>query len=332
QMGLVLSTLSQIPLYIDAIPNRRYDTEGGRMVSLRSQTSNHGSGWSAVDIGRALIWLKIVAHWHPEFERRIQSIVDNWSLELVFEDGKLRDRWDTGQKTSTGASKGFGYEQYAGVGFYIWGKGSPEIYFQNDVQRVLVEGINLQHSSRQPNRLVSDPFFLALLEFGGLDDSFNRLANGIYAAHIQRWKEFEIVSAFAEETIDAAPWKLFNTIYDGEQNAAWQCRGIDRKLNERCVSISTKLSFMWWALYDDEFSTDLQGITGALTHPKFGFFNGLYDDGEVNSSLSVDTAAMVLEALYYLRNGRQPFIQIDTNSLFNAEQLVPPNLEAQLDQ
>src|SRR5438105_12108409 len=56
----ILSTLSAIDLFDKVAFNRTYGAKTGRMVDNASHLSSVGAGFSSVDIGRLLIWLRII--------------------------------------------------------------------------------------------------------------------------------------------------------------------------------------------------------------------------------------------------------------------------------
>src|SRR5207253_11248515 len=65
----ILATLSTVDLFENTAFNRIYDAQTGRMVDNGSpaKISNIGAGYSSVDIGRLLIWLRIISTNQPKY-------------------------------------------------------------------------------------------------------------------------------------------------------------------------------------------------------------------------------------------------------------------------
>lgn len=115
----LLRTLKTMPLYQDQLPNRQYDAKTGLPSGPYSQTKYQGNGWSALDIGRLLIWLHILEEQKPQFSGAISQIAKRWQLKRAVHQGTLY-----GMKLSRGKQyyrqEGrLGYLQYAATGFVL---------------------------------------------------------------------------------------------------------------------------------------------------------------------------------------------------------------------
>ena len=75
-------------------------------------------GWSAIDIGRLLLWLKIVSVRYPEFSEYIDRIVLRWSYcDLLDRCGLLYGGSMAQGKINLFQEGRLGYEEYAAVGY-----------------------------------------------------------------------------------------------------------------------------------------------------------------------------------------------------------------------
>ncbi|RMI24942.1 MAG: DUF3131 domain-containing protein, partial [Calditrichaeota bacterium] len=110
EMGLLLQTLSQIALYNDELPNREYDTRTGQMVDIRNRPSHKGSGWSALDIGRCLIWLKITELWYPQLAEKVHQVVKRWRFDRLAQDGEMHGVLHNGRSENIWQEGRLGYE------------------------------------------------------------------------------------------------------------------------------------------------------------------------------------------------------------------------------
>jgi hypothetical protein len=304
--ALLLATLREMALYHDELPNREYQADNGRMVDLQHRPSGEGSGWSAVDIGRLLVWLRIVADWYPDLReaagqvarrfdftrlaagREMHGATSGTGGEIVFQEGRL------------------GYEQYAAAGYALWGVAVPAARDEAEIAFASLYGLPVPYDERGAGFLTSEPFVLAGLELGGIDAAFRGFTDTVYAVQRRRWEETRVLTAVSEDSLDQPPWFAYNTVVlDG---AAWRCASDEGRDLPELRALSTKAAFGWAALYDDDYARRLRRAVEPLVHPRYGFHAGRYERGGVNGALSVNTNAVVLEAMLYLKRGGQPFL------------------------
>src|SRR5581483_2016752 len=87
RMARALETLDHVPLYDDAGFNKMYDAKSGAMIGRNEQRTSDGYGWSTLDTGRLLIWLKIIAQSDPSLAPAVQQVVSRLSLREMLHDG-----------------------------------------------------------------------------------------------------------------------------------------------------------------------------------------------------------------------------------------------------
>ena len=171
RMCLTLETLEQIPLFQNAVFHKLYDANSGSMVGRDGRQSEGGYGWSATDLGRILIWLRIVASDtnHAELAARIANRVN---FGRVVADGYIHGE----EITPSGRTRRFqegriGYEQYAARGFALWGQQvAPALNINTHAAPLSVFDIPLLKDTRGLDRLTSEPFVLLGLEIGWSPD------------------------------------------------------------------------------------------------------------------------------------------------------------------
>ncbi len=111
-----LTTIEGLPLYAGVAFNKVYSTRTGALGE-----GTHG--WSATDLGRFLVAIKIVSIHEPQFADQIARIVHRIDFTAIVRDGYLH-----GQMIGpNGAPRTFqegriGYEQYAAAGFGLCGR------------------------------------------------------------------------------------------------------------------------------------------------------------------------------------------------------------------
>lgn len=296
-----IATLESLPLYDGVLPNREYTTNSAEMTDFGNKVSSQGSGWSALDLGRFLCWLAILKKQAPQFANRLDAIVTSWNLAKAVKNGQLYGGFFDGTEELIRQEGRLGYEQYAAGGFALWGM--PVMIAQNLIFDgwLDVEGLVLPIDQRNLNYLTSEPFFLARMELASLTPEFVQLAAMIYEAQQRKAEKTGELVAVSEDAIARFPWFVYNCIAFGEQT--WVC--VDRKGQPRpsLKSFSSKAGWAWGALFDDSYAQSLLTKAQTLHDPKKGFFSGEFGGGVVNASLNVNTNAVILEALYYLKRG-----------------------------
>ena len=304
----LLVTLEGLPLFDQSLPNIEYDTETGRMVDAHGRPSDRGMGWSALDIGRALVWLRILHDGYPDHREAVQRVIGRWQLaRLVGPDGLLRGRWVDGGVETVQQGR-FGYEHYAAAGLAAWDVSAPTALDLDDVAFTELLGVTVPHDRRPGAFLTSEPFMLIAMELGGLNAGFARFIDAVYRVQKQRYEQQDVLSAISEDALTRPPWFVYNTVlHDGKP---WQALGPDGRPQPDLAGLSTKAAFAWSALYDDAFSRALAAAARTLTHERIGFLAGRFDDGAPNPTLSLNTNAVVLEALLFKYRRGEPFLRL----------------------
>ena len=297
-----LSTVRDFPLYDGALPNREYDTRSGLMTDLYNSVDDKGSGFSSLDIGRALIWLFIIKENHPEFSDDIDDVVAKWNLDRAITDNRFHREILRGSIVDRKQEGRFGYEQYAALGFSLWGVELPGIFSDSELIPTDVSGIQLLRDNREPDFLNLEPFLMIMLEFSAQPRNVIEQLDGLIAAHIQHAKDIGHTVLFTEDSIDEAPWFLYNIISGKE--GTWYCKTGSDKIAEYCQTLSSKGAFAANAIFDVEYLEEAQTLVENNYDARLGYYAGIYEDGETNQALTVNTNAMILEAIAYKKLGR----------------------------
>ena len=311
-LNVLLQTLTRMSLYNQELPNRQYDARTGSMIDAKHRSSKRGSGWSALDLGRLLVWLKITATWYPAFEERVEAVIERWQLSRLLLDDELQSLFLGRDGEYLRQAGRLGYEQYAALGFRLWGLNAPAALDYEETQETEVFGVSVSYDIRDNACLTSEPFFLAKIELGGIDPQFDTLTQAVYEVQRRRWQELDVLTAVSEDFIDKPPGFVYNCIvFDGRP---WQSVGSDGQQASSRQSLSTKAAFAWFALYPDDYSKQLAAAVENVIDPGHGYYAGVYTTGKVNTSLNITTNAGVLEALLYIVRGRRPFISLAASS------------------
>lgn len=304
ELEKTLSTLSDFPLYKDTLPNREYSTKTGLPSGRLSDTESNGNGWSALDIGRLLIWLKVLEQQHPELSPSVEKVVTHWDLSKAVHNGTLFGT-KLHQKREYYRQEGRnGYLQYAAEGFKMYGYDLPFPDLDGYLKTIEIQGINIQIDSRNVPFLTSDPYVLASIEYQR-DPSWSQLVP-FYELHKKKWKETGVISAYAEDAMNKNPWFAYNNIY--YYGKSWTSVSPSGKVIENPQVLSNKVGFGFSVLFDDEFS-DLLYQEVLDSSLKFRSVPaGKYTNGGINSSLNINTNSLILVALWYKSKGRNPIL------------------------
>jgi len=308
-----LQTLNQIPLYNDVLPNREYNIQSGKMMDLRNRPSNKGSGWSAVDIGRFLIWLHLLKEWYPEFAPQADKVVARWDLSLAVNAGELQGALFDGVQERRFQEGRLGYEHYAAIGFLLWG---VDVRFAMDLDNVAfidLYGVQVPYDKRDHSYLTTDPFVLLALEAGGIDDKFRQLIQSVFEVQKQRWEKEYILTARGESRLAQEPWFVYNTIYANKK--PWNTVSHNGRSYPDFSGESTMIAFAWSALLPgDDYIDQLIGHVIDEFHPKFGYYSGFFQSGALNPSLEINTNALILETLLYIKRNKTSFITVTAST------------------
>ncbi|RYY91854.1 MAG: DUF3131 domain-containing protein, partial [Comamonadaceae bacterium] len=77
RLSRLLGFLATMDLSQGQLPNKAYNAVSGKMVGFSGQPED--IGWSAVDIGRLLLWLRIAGQRHPRFAEYADKVVLRWT-------------------------------------------------------------------------------------------------------------------------------------------------------------------------------------------------------------------------------------------------------------
>ena len=311
RMANVLVALEKIPLFDGKLPNKSYNTKTLAMVNYANKDATKGIGWSAVDIGRLLVPLKIIYQKFPAQRPSINKVLARWQTQNMLDRGLLFGASLKADGTVHLLQEGrLGYEQYAAKTFALFNNWSANAAasYTNYLEYVIIDGIKIAIDKRDPkqhgayNYMLSEPFMLDGLEFG-FDKNSAQLAEKMFLVQEQRYKRTGVVTAVTEDHIDVAPYFVYNTVYvAGKSWAAITDKGQDASAFR---ALSTKAAFAWYVLYQHNYSDKLINAVKGLNVANQGWYAGLYEEGKrPNKVITANTNGVILESLAYLKSGK----------------------------
>ncbi|MGL6027017.1 MAG: DUF3131 domain-containing protein [Vibrio sp.] len=330
-----LATLNTLPLFQNQLPNKAYHTETAQKVDYQNKPGE--IGFSAIDIGRMLLWLKIIKERYPEYSNDIDNVVLGWNFSNVINDcGTLYGAMLDSNKRPIYVQEGrLGYEEYAASGFQLWGfktcqASRPEPYQLADIYCVLVPyDARDPRTSSQHNYVVAESYVLHGLEMGWdtSDDRSNNnkkhshpwmqdFANRVYQAQENRYQITGRMTARSEHQLDKAPYFVYDSVYsDGFDWNTITDRG---KYVPEMAAISLKAALGMWSLWQSPYTDRLFDAIENANEQDKGFYEGLYENG--NGPIRTFTAnnnGIMLEALLFKKQGR--ILKFNTNNPQDAQ-------------
>jgi hypothetical protein len=306
-----------MPRYDSTAFNKMYAVESGRMVDRKVQVSREGYGWSALDHGRLLVWLRIVGT-DSAYAARTKAIVARLRLDRLIVDGYLRGQDLNpryGQpliaKNRVYGEGRIGYEQYAAEGFALWGARAPlALDFAANGRPVSVLGQTVLADVRGTDVLTSEPFIMMGLELGWTSPAWRSLSLAMLAAQEAQSRRTGHLTMVSEDAVNDPPWFFYYYLLyrDGHEFIVTSPLGHTSPHFPRWVS--TKAAFGYHALAPSEYTwralqaVQPSGATGG------GWTAGVYEGtGRPTHAYNLNTAAVVLESAAYVLRGGCPLIE-----------------------
>jgi hypothetical protein len=306
-----LATLSTMDLFDGAAFNKSYDSKTGKMIDRSQRISRRGYGWSATDIGRLLIWLRIIAVNQPEFASQANAVVRRLNVTRLITDGYLQGtdidpRTDQLRVYPEGR---MGYEQYAAAGLALWGfRAEKALDARLNALPVQVLGVTIVADKRGDERITSEPYIMMGMETGWYSPELREQAWRVLAAQEARYKATGTITMASEDALPDPPYYFYyyNIYRQGRPFVVDAPAGSGFVESPRWLS--SKAAFAWHALLPSPYTlTALQAVQGAGL-PGRGWGAGVYEGTlRPTGDASLNTAALILEAALYQLRGH-PFL------------------------
>jgi hypothetical protein len=321
----LLATLRNLDLYRGEAPNKVYNAATGEKVNYANKSGE--VGMSALDIGRMLVWLRIMKERHPYLANSVDGVPMRWNFcNLVREDGRMFGSFTKGDGTTQYVQEGrLGYEEYAAKGFELWGFDTSRAMSPEPVSYIDIFDVKLPYDGRDPrvfknqNYVLTEGYILDGLEMGwdlpddvsNADDTASQgwraeFANRIYLVQQRRYEQTGIITARSEHQVNGKPYFVYDSIFaDGYP---WNTLDPTGAYQPDRAAISAKAAVGLWALWDTDYTDLLFDSVADLSDPDQGFYEGLYENG--NGYIPLQTAnnnGVILAALLYKVQG--PILQ-----------------------
>lgn len=310
QVRNLLGTLAQLPLSMNELPHRSYNTWSLQPVDYGNNPTPEGTGWSGLDVARMLTALQTLKTYHPEYTEAIDKLALDWSYLRVVRDGLIYravlSKDDRGRMIPRVILETrLGYEEYAARAFQMWGFEMKQAAVGGEYQRTNVEGESVPVQRIHPGLKATDspytistPFLFYGLEYG-FDPQMRSLVTPLLKAQAARYRRTQILTAAATTINGEAPYVIHSTIVGKSQ--PWSVLDdLGKEVNDRRV-VSTGTAFGWRSLFpEDAYARDLRESVTDLYSAAYGFYEGFYEKtGKPVLAASGTTNALILESLLY---------------------------------
>ena len=320
KLSAFLHFLNTMDLFFGQLPNKLYNTQTGRMVDYSNQ--NEEIGWSAIDIGRLLIWLKIVKCRYPEYAEYIDKGVLRWSFcEVLDNCGSLFGGIKVHNKIQLFQEGRLGYEEYAAKGFQLWGFSTIAASKIEPFKKTRIYGIEIHYDSRHArdtgtySPVLSLGYLLDGMEFNwDRIDDLNRLdsyhsdsvmaeiAESIYRVQEARYQQDHILTARTDHQVSAPPFFVYDSIF--AEGYPWNIISDNGQYYKDAAIVATKAAFGMWSLFKTAYTDRLINAIACLNSAEEGWFEGRCENtGGYMKVITIGTNAVVLESLLYKKEG-----------------------------
>ncbi len=308
-MGQALGSLARLPLYRGELPNKAYNAATLTPVDYGQLDNRKEIGFSALDLGRLVQWLDIIAARYPQHAAASRAVTARWQIKRLVSNGQLMGTDARNSKETLNQEGRLGYEQYAAYALSKINVSAPKaIDPKAETTEVKVFGVSVPvdkrdtHDSVAHNYVTSEPYVL-----DGLESGFKALpvefAGRVLQAQQQRYQVTKQLTAWSEDNLDKAPWFVYNCIFvDGQP---WKTIDNSGKDAGAFRGSSVKAAVGWHVLFRTVYTEKLYKGMRWLADPNQGVFAGFYEQTQQpNRALTLNTNGIILEALLYSKVGR----------------------------
>lgn len=319
KMRRMLTTLAKIPLYKGELPNKVYNPKTLIPVNYGQLDKREEIGWSAIDLGRLAIWLKIVGNKYPSFRNQTEAVWKHWKVQRLTKDGQMYGTSVVDKKEQYNQEGRLGYENYGAYGLKLWGLSVDKaLDSQSKAAFVNLYGQGVPYDKRDAknsganNYVLSEPFIL-----DGIETGFQSLpkayADRVLAAQKSRFQSTKVLTAVTEDNLDREPYFVYSTLFVNGQ--PWGTITDTGKTYNNLRFLSAKAAIGWHVLYGTDYTTKLFDFVQTNLKSPQGWYNGFYESlQQPNKALTANNNGVILESLLYKKVGKPLLVWAGVNT------------------
>ncbi|MCE0503907.1 DUF3131 domain-containing protein [Roseivivax sp. GX 12232] len=323
RMTQLFTTLKTLDLFRNEMPNKVYHTRTGEKVDYTNKPGE--IGFSALDIGRMMVWMRIVKNRYPHLGNTIDAVLLKWDFSnIITEEGLLFGAYvdeDTGE-TRYAQEGRLGYEEYAAKGFALWGFRPILAHRAEPFLTATIYGVQVPYDGRDPrifhsqNYVVTESYLQDGLELGfdlphddhtpdwlSSDGWRAEFADRIYEVQEQRWRHTGFMTARSEHNVKGPPYFTYDTIFS--DGYPWNTVTPRGDYTPDHAAVAAKAALGLWALWDTDYTDVLYDAIIELYDPETGMYEGLYERGQGRVEIfTANNNGIILTALLYKLQGK----------------------------
>ncbi len=309
KMSKMLKTLAFLPLYKKELPNKVYNAKTLVPVNYGQLDKRAEIGWSAIDLGRMAMWLKIVESKYPQFQRQTVAVWKHWQVKRLTSSGQMYGTAVVDGKEQYNQEGRLGYEDYAAYGLKLWGLDvGKALGDRSSTAFVNLYGQGVPYDRRDyktsgaNNYVLSEPYIL-----DGIETGFQALpkayADRVLAAQEARYQATKQLTAVTEDNVDRPPYFVYSSLFvNGEP---WATITDTRQKHNDLRFLSAKAAIGWHVLYNTTYTRSLVDFVQTNLKSDSGWYNGYYETlKQPNRSLTANNNGVILESLLYKQVGK----------------------------
>ena len=309
KMHLMLQTLATMPLYKGQLPNKVYNSKTLIPVNYGKLTNREEIGWSALDLGRMAIWLKIVGAKYPKLKPQTEAVWHHWQVGRLVKAGQMYGTSVVDGKEEYNQEGRLGYENYAAYGLKLWGlKVDKALETKSHTAFVDIYGRGVPYDKRDfdnsgaNNYVLSEPYIL-----DGIETGFKSLpkayADRVLAAQEGRYQATKQLTAVTEDNLDRAPYFVYNSLF--VNGKPWANITDKRTSHDDLRFLSAKAAIGWDVLYDTPYTNKLSQFVRSNLQADGGWYNGFYEIlKQPNRTQTANNNGVILQSLLYKKVGK----------------------------
>ncbi|MBC5764212.1 DUF3131 domain-containing protein [Ramlibacter sp. GTP1] len=297
RLGKLVEALGSLSFFRGELPNKVYHTKTLEKVDYGNKPGE--IGFSALDLGRLLVWLKIVKERYPQHADGIDKFVLRWKFDNVVDRTGMMFGALVGKdrKTEYVQEGRLGYEEYSAKGFELWGVNTELASRAEPYSTLPIYCVEVPYDARDPrkyyqhNYVVSESYVLDGIEFNwdlandrGTDDAKHShpwmagFAHRVYQAQENRFRATGILTARSEHQLEQDPYFVYDTVFtDGY---AWNTITEAGKYVPEFAAVSLKAALGMWALWKSDYTDRLFNAIVNQRDPNRGFYEGVLESGK----------------------------------------------------
>lgn len=323
RMMQLLTTIKELELFRDEMPNKVYHTKSGLKVDYTNKAGE--IGFSALDIGRFLVWMRILKNRYPHLGNMIDSVLLKWDFSnTISPEGLMFGAYvdeETGETVYAQEGR-LGYEEYAAKGFALWGFRPILAHRAEPFLTAAIYGVAIPYDGRDPrifhsqNYVVTESYLQDGLELGfdlphdthtpewlHSDGWRAEFADRIYEVQENRWSRTGFMTARSEHNVKGPPYFTYDTIFS--DGYPWNTVTPRGDYTPDHAAVAAKAALGLWALWDTEYTDVLYEAIIELYDPENGMYEGLYERGQGRVEIfTANNNGIILTALLHKVQGK----------------------------